>query len=628
MSEGKVAVDTENALRRAVEEGQLEVVRYLVEQCGADVNATENGDTALMMAAEYGHIDVVRYLTEQCHADVNTTTKYGYTAIMQAAANGHLAIVRCLAESGADVNVTSDHGYTALIQAAGNGFLDTVRYLSGECCADVNAIDKYGETALMKAVGRGHFSILEYLATACDGDVNTKNVHGYTGLMMAASNGHLEIAQCLVECGAEVNFVNEDGWTALMVAAENGHSEVVQYLSQKDGVGIIAKNVLGESALQIAADRGHLEVQRILIPFVLPHSKQTNTKGIERGETVRSGFRPLESCFIPPSEIELIHFYEECNIGGEYRARWLDADFVVKLFIPDASKSVFEDEVHLWQRLRHPNVIKLYGACNAGPSLKLFVCEYSSKESLVEHVKMVNRRKIWKYLHEAALGLEYLHERRIIHGDLRCSNILIGKDDLGKLSNFELSESLERRCTMAQRIGSVRWQAPEVLAGNSPSLASDVYSLGMCVLEAMTGAVPWYNENEVWVEHIKNLWIPEHVVESRVDPYCPPGDTHDLVWSMCCHDPDKRSSLTSIAYELERLAFEESCSHVQPDPEPVDLSDYKWRKTEEIWIRVQTYLEESSSTRHCRAFEELKQVRKRLQNSKFCAALQERFTHF
>lgn len=40
----------------------------------------------------------------------------------------------------------------------------------------------------------------------------------------------------------------------------------------------------------------------------------------------------------------------------------------MKLFIPDAAHSAFDDEVCLWQQLRHPNVIKMYGACQAGPA--------------------------------------------------------------------------------------------------------------------------------------------------------------------------------------------------------------------------------------------------------------------
>ncbi|EGZ12003.1 hypothetical protein PHYSODRAFT_391338, partial [Phytophthora sojae] len=154
----------------------------------------------------------------------------------------------------------------------------------------------------------------------------------------------------------------------------------------------------------------------------------------------------------------------------------------------------FDDEVRVWQQLRHPNVLKLYGACDVGLDLLFFVCEYASQGSLLEYVKSssVEKSAMWRYLHEAALGLEYLHERDLVHGDLRCSNILIGSDCNAKLSNFGLSGSAKRfRVTSGEGVNSTRWQAPEVVKGESPAYESDVYSLGMCILEASTKKRPW-----------------------------------------------------------------------------------------------------------------------------------------
>ncbi|KAG6947288.1 hypothetical protein JG687_00016190 [Phytophthora cactorum] len=118
----------------------------------------------------------------------------------------------------------------------------------------------------------------------------------------------------------------------------------------------------------------------------------------------------------------------------------------------------------------------MYGACTAGPNLQFFVCEYASQGSLREHTDpaRITKSTMWKLLHEAVLGLEYLHERGIIHGDLRCSNILVGSDGMAKLSNLRLSGSTS--------VASSRWQSPEVLEGNPPSQQSDVYSLGICII--------------------------------------------------------------------------------------------------------------------------------------------------
>ncbi|EGZ11997.1 hypothetical protein PHYSODRAFT_517054, partial [Phytophthora sojae] len=153
----------------------------------------------------------------------------------------------------------------------------------------------------------------------------------------------------------------------------------------------------------------------------------------------------------------------------------------------------FGGEVRMWQQLRHPNIVKLYGVCAVNSHLQFFVCEYASQGSLLEYVKSPAEKRptMWRYLYEAALGLEYLHERGLVHGDLRCSNIPIGSDGLAKLSNFGLIRSIKTSNAVLDRsVRSMRWQAPEVVKGMSPSFQSDVYSLGISILEAVTKETP------------------------------------------------------------------------------------------------------------------------------------------
>ncbi|KAL4144874.1 hypothetical protein PRNP1_013999 [Phytophthora ramorum] len=258
----------------------------------------------------------------------------------------------------------------------------------------------------------------------------------------------------------------------------------------------------------------------------------------------------------------------------------------------------------------------MYGACDAGPHLKLFVCEYASNGSLLEHINLSSEEKpiIWKYLHEAALGLEYLHERGIVHGDLRCSTVLIGSDGLTKLANFGLSVSSKRpNPASSSVVGSMRWQAPEVLEGKQPSCESDVYSLGMCILEAATGKLPWANLTEYSARSAKAYWSPETNVDAPSTPDCLVGDAREIVWRMCCQDPRKRSSLTSIVYELERLAIQESSITVQPDQEPAtSVDDYELGRLKELWLKVQSKMQKCDNVQYRQTFEDIKVVHERL----------------
>ncbi|POM80749.1 Serine/threonine protein Kinase [Phytophthora palmivora] len=209
-------------------------------------------------------------------------------------------------------------------------------------------------TALIVAAKEGHRDVVRFLVNDDKADVNAKDKYGWTALIGAAKEGHYDIVRFLVnDGGADVNIKNNKGWTALMGAAKEGHP----------------------------ADRGHDDIVRLLTPFVLPDGQSSNSDTVQTVGHNLLGFDRSPSCFISPSEVELSKFCEQGNIGGNFQAKWLDADAVVKLFIPDASHSTFEQEAHVWQQLRHPNVLKLYGVCKAGRAVNFFVCEYASHGS-------------------------------------------------------------------------------------------------------------------------------------------------------------------------------------------------------------------------------------------------------
>ncbi|GMF13583.1 unnamed protein product [Phytophthora lilii] len=651
--------DGNTALIKAAENGHADVVRYLTE-CNADANVSNSrGDTALMKATEEGHLNVVKFLVlhnkvnanatntegssslmravqlrkfevayflaRQPSANVNLANNNGFTALAYAAKWGHINLVRCLTELGADANIKDRYGDTALMKAAVNGRLDIVQYLT-RFGADVNAVDKDGDTALIWAAERGHIDVVTHFVEQCNANINASNNSGLTALMYAAERGHVKVVRCLtMQCSIDLNAKSEAGDTALMKAVAEGYIEVARLLSRQRGIDVNSRNNRGETAIGIAVDGGHQEIQRLLTPLFRPVSqppksgnipdntlKMVQTKGLRLDRT---------SYTISPFEIELVHFSKKGNIGGNYRAKWLDADAVVKLYISDAFHLAFEEEVRRWHQLRHPNVVKMYGACDAGTHLKFFVCEYASKGSLLDHVWLNpdQRSLTLKFLHEAALGLAYLRERKIFHGDIRCSNVLIGRDNLAKLSNFALSSPASISGETSPHYRSTRWQAPEVLKGMRPSFESDVYSLGMCILEAVTRHVPWSGQPDDWMKKYKMSWSPES--SSGNEPYCMPGDVHDLVWCMCCQDPYRRVSLSSVVYELEHLyslacSSSENSRPTQPDPAPTNLlDDCNSRKTDWLWLLVLERMESCDNHEYCQAFLELKRFHERLQNA-------------
>ncbi|EGZ19954.1 hypothetical protein PHYSODRAFT_462389, partial [Phytophthora sojae] len=180
-----------------------------------------------------------------------------------------------------------------------------------------------------------------------------------------------------------------------------------------------------------------------------------------------------------------------------------------------------------WHGLYHPNVVQPYGARHIGPPF--FACEYAG----------------------AALGLRYLHAKRIIHRDLMCNNSLVGSDGQAKLTDFGLStlgvlvsadenhgEDAEILLKNGEqvKIGAVRWKAPEALLGEKATYSSDVYSFGMCILEAVSGKYPWgmaLLDVVVKYQVVTAQRIPQRPGHCSVEAY-------ELVKRMCQFEAHKR----------------------------------------------------------------------------------------
>ena len=211
-------------LMDAAENGQLDVVKYLVDN-GANVNTIDKAyRTPLMLAAEKGHLDVVKYLVDKGAMNAQNCAEL-------AAKNGYLDVVEFLVTKGTDVNARGRNGTMPLMKAAGLGQLDVVKYLVDKG-ADVNAKGEDGWTPLMMAMSDGNLDIVKVLVEK-GADVNAKYENGLTVLMYAAAAGKLDMVKFLVDKGADVNaMINAGWWTPLRYAADKGHLNVVEFLKQ------------------------------------------------------------------------------------------------------------------------------------------------------------------------------------------------------------------------------------------------------------------------------------------------------------------------------------------------------------------------------------------------------------
>ncbi|MGK5084698.1 ankyrin repeat domain-containing protein [Bdellovibrionota bacterium FG-1] len=149
---------------KAIEEADLETIRFYLDMMGVATPIDDQGCTALMHAAASKGFEVLQFLLDLEHrAALDTRDYLGLTALMHAARAGNRSSVYLLLGAGADVNIKDNDGETALMIAARAGDRQIVNLLVGQGAA-LNVRSKFdGTTAVMAAAAGGHRSIMELL---------------------------------------------------------------------------------------------------------------------------------------------------------------------------------------------------------------------------------------------------------------------------------------------------------------------------------------------------------------------------------------------------------------------------------------------------------------------------------
>lgn len=255
--------------------GLLGMTRALVES-GADINI-EGGicGSPLQAASRGGHKDVVKYLVESGGADVNTVAGKLYGTPLQAASFwGHYDVVKYLLdEAGAEVNHSIPVGKygSALLAAAQEGHVAVVKILL-KAGANVLARGRFYGDALQAAAFYGHESVVqELIAAGADPNRQSGGIYG-DALQAAARNGHMHIVSRLIEAGARVDGGPGGGCgmyhTAMQSAARGAHSNVIKALldfgADVNAQGGKYGNAL-QSACLVSDDNSAIETIRVLL---------------------------------------------------------------------------------------------------------------------------------------------------------------------------------------------------------------------------------------------------------------------------------------------------------------------------------------------------------------------------
>ncbi len=174
-------------------------------------------------------------------------------------------------------------------------------------------------------------------------------------------------------------------------------------------------------------------------------------------------------------------------------------------FAAAAARRRFEREVELLASIDHPGIVKVFDSGVTDDGLLFLVMEFVDGTPLDRHLAASSGgslpaiRPSLELVAQVAEAVHAAHRRGVIHRDLKPSNILVTPDGTPRVVDFGLARALERSpaesvvSVTGQFVGSLPWASPEHAAGTPDriDIRSDVYSLGVVLFQALTGAFPY-----------------------------------------------------------------------------------------------------------------------------------------
>jgi len=258
------------------------------------------------------------------------------------------------------------------------------------------------------------------------------------------------------------------------------------------------------------------------------------------------------------------------SIGKDYAIKFLKVD---DESVRDAVARELESVRHFAQ-LDHPNLVSIedMGEVDGIPYL---IMSYAGQETLRTRLSQgaMARDDAMRIFVQAARGVQALHERSLVHFDIKPANIFL-KGDVARVGDFGLSKLVtESRNSLSFGRGTPYYMAPEMLHRRGDS-KSDIYSLGVLLYECLCGRVPFTGESEWEV-------LKKHEQEAPAFPAQVSAADRRVVERCMAKDPAQRyESVADLLRELDApVSLGESVLLRMPDDGEVDPPSDVWDAT-------------------------------------------------
>lgn len=217
----------------------------------------------------------------------------------------------------------------------------------------------------------------------------------------------------------------------------------------------------------------------------------------------------------------------------------------------------FLQEGKAMAKLHHPNIVGVYGL-GEHEGMLYIAMEYVQGLSLFTHSRdrKMSIPEMLNVFLDVAHGLDYAHSAGLVHRDIKPANILVDQFGRGKLIDFGIAKAVGAdmgtegvKTKTGVVIGTLNYIAPELFRGEPPSPLSDIYALGLCFFEMLTGRTPFRSESQFQtMEKIRarDLEIPDNV------HFMLPEEFWSVLYQMIAVEPAERTATASLAVERLR----------------------------------------------------------------------------
>ena len=192
------------------------------------------------------------------------------------------------------------------------------------------------------------------------------------------------------------------------------------------------------------------------------------------------------------------------GMGVIYKAKDTDLRRYVALkFLPpdlyadDRARERFISEARAASALDHPNVCAIYEVTRSEDGRLFIVMGYYEGETLKEKIERgpIPLQECLDYTKQIAKGVSAAHQRGIVHRDIKPGNIMVTNQGMVKILDFGIAKYADQQLTKTgMTIGTVAYMSPDLIRGEPPKPATDIWSLGVVLYEMLAGVRPFRGE--------------------------------------------------------------------------------------------------------------------------------------